>query len=48
VAALQQVDSKIGHFAKAPIHDELAVVSMIGSLARNVKETLAQIEKGTK
>ena len=47
VAALQHVDSKIGHFAKAP-HDESAVVSLIGDLARNVKETLAQIEKGTK
>jgi hypothetical protein len=45
VAALQQVDSKIGHFAKAPADDELAIVSLIGDLARKVKKTLAQIEK---
>jgi hypothetical protein len=47
VAALRHVDDKIGHFAKAPHDDELAVVSLIGDLARNVKETLAQIEEKT-
>jgi hypothetical protein len=44
VAALKYVDGKIGHFAKAPHDDQLAVVSLIGDLARTVKETLAQIE----
>jgi hypothetical protein len=45
VAALKNVDGKIGHFARAPHDDEMAVVSLIGDLARKVKETIAQIEE---
>lgn len=43
--ALQFIDSKIGHFARAPENDSMLVLSLIGDLARRIKDALRALEE---